>query len=264
MNGGDTAASADGQICANAGQAGWHTLVTGATRGIGRAIVDRLVADGEPVVGIARTADPTFPAPLVLVDLQDSAASARALRELSEQFQIGRVVNNAGINRPQALGSITADAYEQIFTLNCRGAIDCTQALLPGIRAARDAQGRPAGRIVMVSSRSLLGRVEGSVYGAAKAALVGLTRSWALELAAEGVTVNCVAPGPIATEMFDRNNPPGGARRQQLLGAVPMRRMGEPEEVAAAVAYFLSGAAAFTTGQTLFVCGGASITQVHL
>lgn len=240
------------------------TLVTGATRGIGRAIVDRLLAEGQPVVGIARHADAAFPAPLVLVDLLDPAATAEALARIARTYPVARLVNNAGVNQMQALGAIDADAYERIFALNCRAAIDCTQALLPGIRAARDAAGRPCGRIVNIASRSLLGRVEGSVYAAAKAALVGFTRSWALELAPHGVTVNCVAPGPVATEMFDRNNPPGSPRRQALLDAVPMRRMGLPGEIAAAVGYFLSDGAAFTSGQTLFVCGGASISQIHL
>lgn len=249
---------------AGAGSSSTVTLVTGATRGIGRAIVDRLLAGGQPVVGIARQADPAFPAPLVLVDLLDAAATAAALKEVARLHPIGRLVNNAGVNQPQALGAIGADAYEQIFSLNCRAAIDCTQALLPAIIAARDAGGRPSGRIVNIASRSLLGRVEGSVYAGAKAALVGFTRSWALELAQHGVTVNCVAPGPVATEMFDLNNPPGGARRQALLDAVPMRRMGLPDEIASAVGYFLSEGAAFTTGQTLFVCGGASISQIHL
>ncbi len=240
------------------------TLVTGATRGIGRAIVDRLLADGQPVVGIARHADPSFPAPLVLVDLLDAVATAAALTEITQNHEIGRLVNNAGLNQPQGLGAIDANAYERIFSVNCRAAIDCTQALLPAIMAARNAGGVSCGRIVNIASRSLLGRVEGSVYAGAKAALVGFTRSWALELAQHGVTVNCVAPGPVATEMFDLNNPPGGARREALLGAVPMRRLGQPSEIAAAVAYFLSEGAGFTTGQTLFVCGGASISQIHL
>lgn len=241
-----------------------HTLVTGATRGIGRAIVELLTAAGEPVVGIARHPDADFPRPLVCVDLTDPKATAEALREAAQRWPIGRHVNNAGFNELQPLGTISADAYDKIFALNCRAAIDCTQALLPGIRAARDPTGRAAGRIVNIASRSLLGRVEGSVYAAAKAALVGFTRSWALELAREGVTVNCVAPGPIATEMFDRNNPPGDPRRDRLLGAVPMQRLGEPAEVASAVAWFLSAGAGLTTGQTLFVCGGASISQIHL
>ena len=102
------------------------------------------------------------------------------------------------------------------------------------------------------------------MYSAAKAALVGFTRSWALELAASGITVNCVAPGPVATEMFAQNNPPDLPRTQAMLAAVPMGRMGEPAEIAAAIDYFLSAEAGFTTGQTLFVCGGASISQIHL
>jgi 3-oxoacyl-[acyl-carrier protein] reductase len=240
------------------------TVVTGATRGIGRAIVDRLMAEGQPVVGIARRADTSFPGPLVQVDLLDAGATAEALAEIAGRFRVGRLVNNAGFNQLQSLGAIDWNAYEKIFALNCRAAIDCSQALLPGIRGARDAAGSPCGRIVNIASRSLLGRVDGSVYAAAKAALVGFTRSWALELAQHGVTVNCVAPGPVATEMFDQNNPPGSPRRQSLLDAVPMRRMGMPGEVAAAVGYFLSDGAAFTTGQTLFVCGGASISQIHL
>ncbi|MEJ7686988.1 MAG: SDR family oxidoreductase [Variovorax sp.] len=241
-----------------------HTLVTGATRGIGRAIVDRLLASGEPVVGVARNHDPEFPAPLVCVDLADSKATAAALAEAAQRWPIGRLINNAGFNRLQALGTISGEAFEQILGLNCRAAIDCTQALLPTIKAARNVHGQPAGRIVNISSRSLLGRVDGSVYSAAKAALVGFTRSWALELAREGVTVNCVAPGPVATEMFDHNNPPGDPRRARMLDAVPMQRLGQPDEIAAAVAYFLSDAAGFTTGQTLFVCGGSSISQIHL
>lgn len=241
-----------------------HTLVTGATRGIGRAIVERLLAAGEPVVGVARRPDPGFPAPLMCIDLADAGATTQGMREAAGRWPLGRLVNNAGFNRLEPLGAITHASFEQILALNCRSAIDCTQALLPTLRAARDDAGRPAGRIVNISSRSLLGRLDGSVYSAAKAALVGFTRSWALELAREGITVNCVAPGPVATEMFDHNNPPGDPRRARMLAAVPMARLGTPQEVAAAVAYFLSADAGFTTGQTLFVCGGASISQIHL
>ncbi|MDQ2780809.1 MAG: SDR family oxidoreductase [Pseudomonadota bacterium] len=250
-----TAAGGRGPVC---------TLVTGATRGIGRAIVERLLATRQPVVGLARRADATFPAPLFCVDLADPVATRVTMAEAAEQFAIGRLVNNAGFNRLQPLGAIDNETLDQILRLNCGAAVDCAQALLPSIRAARDATGRPAGRIVNISSRSLLGRVEGSVYAAAKAALVGFTRSWALELARDGVTVNCVAPGPVATEMFEHNNPPGDPRRERMLAAVPLQRMGQPAEVAAAVGYFLSDDAGFTTGQTLFVCGGASISQIHL
>ncbi len=211
------------------GEAPQHVVVTGATRGIGRAIVDRLLARGQPVIGIARRADADFPAPLFTADLGDPDSTAATLAAIVERHAVSGIVNNAGVNRPQALGAIDHRAFDLIVGLNCRATIDCTQALLPSIRAARDAKGRACGRIVNIASRSLLGRFEGSVYAAAKAAMVGLTRSWALELARAGVTVNCVAPGPVATEMFEQNNPPGDPRRDRLLAAVPMDRMGEPD-----------------------------------
>lgn len=231
------------------------TLVTGATKGIGRAITEKLLAQGQQVVGIARRADPTFSAPLLLVDLADRVARKQALAQAVAAYPILRLVNNAGFNRMQALGEITDDAFEEVFNLNISATVDVTQAVLPGMQAAR------FGRIANISSRSLLGRVGGSMYAAAKAGLVGLTRSWALELAASGITVNCVAPGPVATEMFARNNPPDLPRSKAMLASIPMARIGKPEEIAAAVSYFLSAEAGFTTGQTMFVCGGASISQ---
>ena len=239
------------------------TLVTGATRGIGRAIVDRLVQRGERVVGIARHADPGFPAPLHLADLSDSAATEAVLAQIGREGPVHRLVNNAGFNRMQKLGEITLGAFSKVVELNLQSALLCTQAVLPSMLAAAEA-GAGRCRIVNISSRSLLGRVEGSVYSAVKAGLVGFTRSWALELAPRGITVNCVAPAPIETEMFRANNPPGQPRTEAMIAGIPMKRLGRPDEVAGAVDYFLSDAAAFTTGQTLFVCGGASISQIHL
>jgi 3-oxoacyl-[acyl-carrier protein] reductase len=233
------------------------TLITGATKGIGRAITEKLLAQGHNVVGLARSADPTFPAPLLLADLADRGARKQALAQAVAAYPILRLVNNAGFNRMQPLGEITDDAFDDIFNLNISATVDATQAVLPGMQTAR------FGRIVNISSRSLLGRVGGSMYSAAKAGLVGLTRSWALELAAKGITVNCVAPGPVATEMFAHNNPPHLPRSKEMLASIPMARMGKPEEIAAAVVYFLSTEASFTTGQTMYVCGGASISQSH-
>lgn len=234
------------------------TLITGATKGIGRAITEKLVARGERVVGMARSADPSFPAPLILADLSDPNARAEALSEAVSKYRILRLVNNAGFNAMQAVGEITPDARHAIFEINLSVAIDALQAVLPAMQTAG------FGRVVNMSSRSLLGRPGGSIYSAAKAGLVGLTRSWALELATQGITVNCVAPGPIATEMFAKNNPLHLPRSQAMIAAIPMARMGTTEEVAGAVDYFLSVASSFTTGQTLFVCGGASISQSHL
>lgn len=235
-----------------------HTLITGATRGIGRAMADLLAAKGEPVVGIARGADPDFPGTLLQADLSDAIERRWVLEEAVSRFDVLRLVNNAGFNQMQSLGEITDDAVASILDLNFVLSIDAAQSVLPRMKEAG------IGRIVNIASRSLLARAGGSVYSAAKAGMVGLTRSWALELAAQGITVNCVAPGPVATEMFKRNNPSQLARSQALLNAIPVMRIGTPVEIAHAVDYFLSPYAGYTTGQTLFVCGGASISQVNM
>jgi NAD(P)-dependent dehydrogenase (short-subunit alcohol dehydrogenase family) len=117
------------------------------------------------------------------------------------------------------------------------------------------------GRIVNIGSRAALGREARIVYGSSKAAVASMTRSLALEVAREGITVNCVAPGPVETELFLKNHPHGSPERRKIAGAIPMDRVGTPKEVAAACAYFLSEDAAYTTGQVLYVCGGLSVGQ---
>jgi len=234
-----------------------YTLVTGATKGIGRALADRLCARGERVLGISRSPDNSFPGELVTADLSDPEARRQVLSELVAKYPVSRLVNNVGFNEMQPLGEITPAMYQKVMDTNLAALLDVTQAVCPGMRAGG------FGRVVNIASRSLLGRKGGSVYAAAKAAMVGFTRSWALELAREGITVNCVAPGPISTDMFERNNPPGSESRQMLTQSVPMGRMGTPEEVADLIDYILSPGASFITGQTIFVCGGASISQQH-
>jgi NAD(P)-dependent dehydrogenase (short-subunit alcohol dehydrogenase family) len=120
---------------------------------------------------------------------------------------------------------------------------------------------RGRGRIVNIGSKAQQGRAGVSAYAAAKAGLQAMTVSWALELARQGVTVNLVAPGAIETQMFKRNNPAGSLRRAATEAAVPMGRLGRPEDVAAAVAFFLCDQANYITGQTLYVCGGWSVAS---
>lgn len=229
-------------------------LVTGASKGIGRALSNRLAADGHYVVGLARGADDTtFPGTLVSVDLTDRDATARALAGLAERHAFDGVINNAGFVRLAGVEAVDLDDLEASFRHNLTPAVQTVQALLSGMRD------RGWGRIVNLSSLVVLGVASRTAYAAAKAAMMSFTRTWALELAQTGITVNAVAPGPTETELFRQNTPVGSEAEQRFLSLVPMKRFGKPEELAAAVAFLLSEDAGFITGQTLFVDGGASV-----
>ncbi len=231
------------------------TLVTGASRGIGRAIADHLMASGQTVIGIAtkQPADP-FAGELFLADFSDQDATADVLAEISSTHQVTRLVNNAGVSPSgSAIEDLTAAELEAVMAVNVRAAMQCTQACLPAMLAAG------FGRIVNMGSRASLGRAKRSAYGMSKAALIAMTRTLALEHAGDGITVNCVAPGPVETDMFLANHPIGSEAYKAWMANVPVGRMAQPDEIATACAYFLSDKAGFTTGQVLYVCGGLSV-----
>ena len=115
------------------------------------------------------------------------------------------------------------------------------------------------GRIVNIASRAIAGIANITAYAASKAALVGMTRSWAMELAGAGITVNAIAPGPIDTDMYRDMNPPGGPVDKRIREGIPVGRLGTTEDIANAVSFFADGRSGFVTGQVLFVCGGLSI-----
>jgi 3-oxoacyl-[acyl-carrier protein] reductase len=230
------------------------TLVTGATRGIGRAICEKLAAQDHRIVGIARArGDSGFPGEVFAADLLDEQSVKRALADIVQRYEVTGLVNNAGLNHIQKLGEIDLAKFDEVIAVNLRAAIQCAQAVLPAMLRAQ------FGRIVNITSRALLGRATTSSYTAAKAGLAAMTRSWALELADKNITVNAVGPGPTETEMWNKNNPPDSPATRAHIARIPMQRMGRPEEIAGAVAYFMSDEAGFTTGQHLFVCGGLSI-----
>jgi NAD(P)-dependent dehydrogenase (short-subunit alcohol dehydrogenase family) len=224
-----------------------RVLITGGASGIGAACARRCIEEGYEVVIIDRIGDG------LIADLSDPAQTAAALDEALADGPITRLINNVGMVRPGTADTQTLDDLDDVMALNVRCALQCMQALLPGMQEAG------FGRIVNMASRAALGKELRTAYAASKAALIGMTRVWALELGQYGLTVNAIGPGPIRTELFDRANPPGSARTEAILNAIPVRHIGMPEEVAHAAAFFVDRRSSFITGQTLYVCGGMTV-----
>lgn len=231
-------------------------LVTGGSAGIGAAICRHLLDAGYRVISLARR-KPEWIDPRLIsveVDLLDDDAISALATELSGRYAISHLVHNAGAVRPALLGDVKREDLAVLTQLHLGAPITLTQAVLPGMRARR------FGRIVLISSRGALGLATRSAYSATKAGMIGMARTWALELAGDGITVNVVAPGPIAdTEMFREVVPEASERERNLAAAIPVGRLGRSDDVARAVAFFAERANSFVTGQTLYVCGGASV-----
>lgn len=236
-------------------------LVTGTSTGIGTVLCRHLLDAGYEVLALARRATAIAHPRLkcLAVDLADRAATQQAARELAAAHAITTVVHNAGSIRPALLPDVSLADLDTLTELHLGSTITLVQAALPAMRAAR------FGRIVLVGSRGALGLATRSAYAATKAGMVGLARTWALELAADGITVNVVAPGPIrGTEMFHAVVPAESERERKLAAAIPVQRLGTPEDVARAVDFFVDPAASFVTGQVLYVCGGASVGTITI
>jgi 3-oxoacyl-[acyl-carrier protein] reductase len=230
-----------------------NIVITGASKGIGRAGADVLSQHGWSVIGIARTAPAQFPGLFIECDLSDARATEALADRLAARGDVLGIVNNVGLVKHETIGAVDPAVCSVIMDLNLRPALQLTQALLPGMRAAR------FGRIVNITSLVTRGLPFRTSYAAAKAALESVTRSMAIELAPEGITANAVAPGPTETELFRSNNAPGSAGEARYVAQIPVGRLGRPAEIAAAIAFLASEAAAFITGQTLHVDGGASL-----
>ena len=228
-------------------------VVTGASKGIGRASADLLAESGWAVIGIARNRPEDFPGDFIEVDLSDMAALTTFSFDLAKRPNVLGIVNNAGAARAEAFGEVDPAEMLDLIAFNLRPALQLTQAILPNMQRAG------FGRVINVTSLVTRGLPFRASYAASKAALESLTRTIAIEQAAYGITANAVAPGPTETELFRSNNPAGGAGEARYLAQIPLGRLGAPREVAAAINFLASQGAGFMTGQTLFVDGGASL-----
>jgi len=231
-------------------------VVTGGSSGIGEAVAQSLLARGLTVVTIQRTA-PRISHPNLhfrAADLADPAATREVAQQVAAEFPVRYLVNNAGANRPGLLEEATIDDLQYVTSITLGAAMLLMQAFVPGMRAAK------FGRIVSISSRAIMGKTYRTVYASAKAGLIGMTRTVAIEVGGDGITVNAVVPGPVASDLFTRGHPLGSVKRQTVIDSVLVKRVGTPQDIARAVVFLLDRDSGFITGQALFVCGGTSVT----
>jgi 3-oxoacyl-[acyl-carrier protein] reductase len=235
-------------------------LVTGATRGIGKAIAEALARDGATVVGTATTGEgaASIAASLqaasgkhqgVKLDVNDAKSIAETLADIQARVgDIAILVNNAGITRDNLLLRMKDEEWDAILDTNLKSAYRLSKAVLRGMMKARH------GRIINIGSVvGASGNAGQTNYSAAKAAIVGFTKSLAQEVGSRAITVNCVAPGFIDTDMTRSLDE---AQRARLIERIPLGRLGSPQDVAHAVAFLASAEASYITGATLHVNGG--------
>jgi 3-oxoacyl-[acyl-carrier protein] reductase len=235
-------------------------LVTGASRGIGRAIAEQLAQDGYTVVGTATSEAGAESISAYLKDLDnggcgmklnvaDEGSVSEVVKAIAEQFGAPQIlVNNAGITRDNLLMRMKADEWQDVIDTNLSALYRVSKACLRGMTKAR------WGRIVNITSVvGSMGNIGQSNYAATKAGAEGFSRALARELGSRSVTVNCVAPGFIDTDMTRELS---DDQRELMLGQIPLGRLGAPGEIAALVAFLCSDAAAYITGETVHINGG--------
>ncbi len=238
----------------------YTAVVTGGNKGIGACIAQRMLDQGYRVISVSRH-DPEFShknLESVGADLLDSAAVREAAASIARRHQVTHLINNAGLVWPKLVEDASVEEIAGLGQLHLGAPLLLLQAFLPAMKARR------FGRVLFNSSRAALGTPTRTAYSASKAGMIGMARTWALELAPHGITVNVVAPGPIQTDNFWGIVPKGSDRENALAARIPVGRLGTVEDVAHAFMYFADPAAGFVTGQTLYVCGGASVGSVSI
>lgn len=238
-----------------------HTaVITGASKGIGADLARRLLERGYRVISIARH-DPDFAhenLTSVTADLLDADAVARAAGQIATAHQVTHLIHNAGLIWPNLVEQAKPEDLAGLTQLHLGSALTLLQAFLPAMKARR------FGRVVFNGSRAALGVPTRTAYSATKAGMIGMARTWALELAPHGITVNVVAPGPVRTDNFWGIIEKDSDQESALAKRIPVGRLGEVHDISNAFLFFCDPENGFVTGQTLYVCGGASIGTLQL
>lgn len=227
-------------------------VVTGASRGIGFAVSRRLWTDGYDVIGVARTRPEQWGGGrFIEADLTTPQGVRHVCDAIADLPSVWGLLNDAGRGLDQSLDDLDEADLEAVLHLN---------TVVPASLAAASARRmNDGGRIVNIGSVVALGAPNRTAYGASKAALASMTRTWALELATRGITVNTVAPGPIETELFRTYNPVGSERERAYLAQIPVRHFGQADDLAKLIAMIMSPSMAYLTGQTIYFDGGFTV-----
>jgi NAD(P)-dependent dehydrogenase (short-subunit alcohol dehydrogenase family) len=235
-------------------------VITGASSGIGKDLALRMLDMGYKVINVSRRdADFTHEKlSNVSCDLTDAQATKNVAARIAAGHAVTHFIHNAGMILPNLLEDADPEDILTLSQLHAGAALIFVQAFAPSMKKSG------FGRIVFNSSRAAMGVPTRTAYSFTKAGIHGMARTWALELAPHGITVNVVAPGPILTDNFWDIVDKGSEREQKLAASLPVRRLGVPEDVSNALLFFCDPTNGFVTGQTLYVCGGASIGGVTI
>lgn len=238
----------------------YTAVITGGSKGIGADLAHRLLERGYRVVSIARnTADWSAEGcEHIQADLLDPASVAQVAADIAARYEVTHLVHNAGLIWPNLIEDAKPEDITGLAQLHLGSVLTLLQASLPAMKK------RGFGRVMFNASRAALGAPTRTAYSASKAGMIGMARTWALELAPHGITVNVVAPGPVQTDNFWGIIPKESDREAELAKRIPVGRLGQVEDVTNAFLFFCDPANSFVTGQTLFVCGGSSIGTLTL
>lgn len=238
----------------------YTAIITGGSKGIGADLGQRLIEKGYTVVSLSRGA-PEWSDPKlkhVEVDLLDAEATEQAGAEIAAQHEVSHLIHNAGMIWPNLVEEAKPGDLTGLTQLHLGSALTLLQACLPNMKE------KQFGRVLFNGSRAALGVPTRTAYSATKAGIIGMARTWALELAQHGITVNVVAPGPVQTDNFWGIIEKGSAREQELAKRIPVGRLGTVRDISNAFLYFCDPENGFVTGQTLYVCGGGSVGTLAL